>query len=232
MFRRMRTLLLTCTFLNLWACASLSNSDPLVIDFESLGEISGVSGPVQIGGDVGVDVTVEASNGQNEIYINPSSWGLIDNGDWESPKTYVSTEIRDSTEGMLFSFNDGAVSEVGAFMNNIEGLSQNQDLVITALDAGMNVLESYNINNTAVISTPGGTNQGAFRGIERPTADIAYFLVAGEGPVLDDLTWSGSSPQDGAKAIPTMTMPGIALTLLGLLFVASRRLRTSGSKVR
>lgn len=208
---------------------SNSISNPLVIDFQSLGVVSGVSGPIQIGGDVGVDVAVEASNGQNEIYINESSWGLVVNGEWSSPQTYVSTEIRDTTEGILFSFNDGPVSEVGAFMNYIVGLQPNQDLVITALDSNMNILESYNITNTADISTPGGTNQGAFRGIVRPTADIAYFQVAGEGPVVDDLTfsWSGNNPQGGAKAVPTMSTYGLALTFLGLLFVASRRLRAS-----
>ena len=107
--------------------------------------------------------------------------------------TYVASAGRNDTNGMLFSFNDGPVSGVGGFMNYVvSATSQLDHLIITAYDSGMNVLERYNITNVADIVTPDGYNDGAFRGILRSSPDIAYFEVSGEGPVLDNLTFSGS----------------------------------------
>ncbi len=59
---------------------------------------------------------------------------------------------------------------------------------IAALDASRNVLESYPLFADAPINTPGGSNQGAFRGIARGTADIAYFEIGYDGIVMHDVT--------------------------------------------
>lgn len=172
-------------------------TSPLVIDFSDQSAQAGVIGPVQIGNLVGMDVTVESSSGTNGLYFNYNGWGLGSNGTWGDPKTYVS--LNGSDDVITFSFNNGPVSAVGGFINYARGF--NSDLVITALDAGMNVLESYNISQLADIITPSGFNQGAFRGISRPTADISYFqLSAGEANALDDLTFTGMAAATGALA--------------------------------
>ena len=199
------------------AQASLITAAPggaTVIDFSDQPAQVNVLGPVQIGGLVGRDVTVEASTSTgNGLYFNYDGWGLIDNGTWGNPKTYVS--LNDSIDTIVFKFNDGAVSSVGGFMNYAKA-NFVPDLVITALDAAHNILESYDVTALADIVTPGGFNDGAFRGIQRATSDIVYFeLSAGLANALDDLTFNGA-----AVAAPeplTATLFGLALAGLGLV---------------
>ncbi len=193
------------------ANADLLTSDTIpnsvVVDFSTQPTVSNVTGPIQIGDLVGLDIEVTTITNNNGLYANYNGWGLCDNGNWSSPRTYISSQ---SQEGMRIAFNDGPVSQVGALMNNARGCGP--DMVITALDADMNVLETYNITQLAEIVT----NDGAFRGISRPSADIAYLEVNGESPVLDDLTFSA----DAGIAISTTPVPmsvGSLVLLAGIL---------------
>ncbi len=203
--------LLCCTViagLPLQAFADLVDSPPpadvAVVDFSTQTTVSdAVTGPIQIGDLVGLDITASTILPDPGLFTNYPDWGLCTNGDWWSPKTYISSQ---GAQGIRFSFNDGPVSFVGGFMNHARGCAGNPDLVISALDENMNVLESYSITD---IITPDGYNEGAFRGISRPSADIAYFEVTGESPALDDLTFSTSS------SVPPTPVP--ALPLFGLL---------------
>ena len=45
---------------------------------------------------------------------------------------------------------------------------------------GTTVLETDVLNSLAPISTPGGTNQGAFRGISRSQGDIRFLRLTGD----------------------------------------------------
>lgn len=213
---------------SIMANAALVTSDiissPVVIDFSTQATVSAVTGPVQIGSLVGQDVTVQTVDGSSQLYTNYNGWGLTSNGTWGTPQTYVGSN---STSGLRFSFNGGPVSQVGGFINYAPN---SPHLVITALDAGLNVLETYDITNLADIVTPGGLNAGAFRGIVRQTADIAFFEVSALAPVLDNLTFSsngGTPPPSTSTPVPTMSIYALALTTLGLLLVATRRLRPS-----
>lgn len=186
-----------------------------VIDFSTQPTVSDVPGPIQIGDAVGMDVTVEGTPNTG-FYTNYDGWGLCDNGSWGSPQTYISTN--DARPGTLrVVFNDGPVSAVGGFMNHAPCLTPT--ITITAYDSGMNVLETYDIS--ADVVTPGGFNAGVFRGISRPTADIAYFEIFGGVPVLDDVTFNASpvllgvNSGTGGQFLAEIDVDTAALTNLG-----------------
>ena len=223
----------TTVFGMLMAVSSLANAvfltsntitSPVVVDFSDQATVEDAPGPIQVGGLVGADLTVVITPASNDIYMNFDGWGLGDNGDWDAPMTYVSSNL-DGGPGLRFAFNDGPVSEVGAFMNYYP--DDGAPLVIVARDAGNAILESYDVSALADISTPSGSNAGAFRGISRPTADIAYFEVVRENPTVDELTYSSAAaPLSPTNAIPTMSVYGLMLSALGLVLLASRRLST------
>lgn len=156
--------------------------DATVIDFSTQPTVSNVAGPIQIGDAVGLDVTVDGTPNSG-FYTNFNGWGLCDNGGWGAPQTYISAN--DARPGTIrVSFNDGPVLSVGGFMNHSPCDSATME--ISVYDSGMNLLETYDITADAV--TPAGINEGVFRGISRPSADIAYFEIFGGVPVLDDVT--------------------------------------------
>jgi hypothetical protein len=170
-----------------------------VIDFSGQATVSNSVGPIQIGTGVGSDVTVHGAPNYG-LYTNYNGWGLSNNGTWGSGMTYVSAN--NATPGdLIFTFNDGPVAAVGAFMNHCPNCSSGVDLVIAAFDAGNNLLESYNVSALADIVTPGGLNAGGFRGITRNAADITTFVVTGYVQTVDDLTFAASVPVPGTLGI-------------------------------
>ena len=211
----------TLFFITFTAHAALVTSpgdipNQTVIDFEGQAAVSSVPGPIQIGDTVGLDVTVEGTPNTG-FYVNNSGWGLCDNGSWGSPQTFLGAN--DARPGSIrVSFNDGPVSAVGGFMNHAP--CDSATMVISVYDSGMNLLETYDITADAV--TPGGFNDGVFRGISRPSADIAYFEIFGGVPVLDDVTFDatpvllGVNSGAGGQFLATIDTDTAALTNLGV----------------
>lgn len=185
---------------------------PTIIDFSTQSPTFSVSGPIQIGGSAGEDITL-TGNPNNGLYVSNSGWGLGNNGSWGNGMTFVAANSARPGD-LIFSFNDGPISAVGGFMNYAPSFSG--DLEITALDLAMNVLESYNITSLADIVTPGGFNDGAFRGIDRGGLnDISHFVVSGYVPVVDDLTFARSSatvPEPGTLALLGLGLAGMGMT--------------------
>lgn len=72
---------------------------------------------------------------------------------------------------LLALVNRIPVHSVGAFMNYAPD-PRYGPTYIDALDSSGNILESYELNSSAPISTPYGVDAGASRGITRSTADI------------------------------------------------------------
>ncbi len=201
-------------------------SPSTVIDFSDYAGVNTVNtdGPVQVGNLVGVDVTF-SSNNPDGSYIGSGPYGLADNGTWDSSLTMAGINVDAAgfdPYTMTFSFNSGPVSAVGGFMNYaaFDG-SGFGDVIVAALAADSSVLEQWDITTDAPISTPGATNDGAFRGILRPTADIFGFSVSNSAAVLTDLTFSAATAPDNAS-VPE---PGSMILLLsGFLLLACKRI--------
>lgn len=141
------------------------------------------------------------------VWYGDSSFGLVDNGSWDSFAWVGGYCYSDGNGDCTATINLGGLySAVGGFMNYCvsSGVSCGSgDAVITALAAdGVTVLDSYDLFTLAPISTPGGSNAGAFRGISESTADIAYLRISGSYLIMHDLTLASSTtPEPGTLAL-------------------------------
>ena len=198
----------------IYAQADLITTDPVadvtVLDFEAEPEVSSAAGPLQIGTPAGMDIEFSGSP-NTDLYIT-TGWGLGANGSWSGIRFIGVNAARPGS--MIIAFNDGPVAFAGGFINHAPDYQA--DLVITALDQSMGVLETHNITSEAPIITPGETNAGGFRGISRPTADIYYLEVYGYVPVMDYLTVSGTGL---APSVPVPTLSTATLFILALILL-------------
>jgi len=143
--------------------------------------------------------------------IGNEFYQLLDNGYWDSGRNGF-TGLATGSGYMTFSFLTD-VNYVGGFMNYYSS-SPTSDITITAFKRNGDELESH----TLTISTLGGINDGAFRGISRDTFDIAAFRVSNSYVVLDDLTFGTVVPVPAAMWL-------FGSGLLGLVAVARRKVR-------
>lgn len=180
-------------------------------------------GDVQIGGLVGENITWSSSLANS--VIGNGTYGLGSNGFWSAGRTF--TGANDDTAVMTYRFLDGPVNAVGGFLNYGIDPAFVAPVLIQALDINGNVLESYDLVTLAAISTPGGLNEGAFRGIARATNDIYSFAISGRGVVLDDLTFSRAPVSATVPEPATLWLVAVgAVTAAGVLR-RSRRLPQS-----
>ena len=92
--------------------------------------------------------------------------------------------------GIILRLAEMHPADLAKCLQFIADKRQRRHLHVTALDSNGNVLESYDLSLLVPINTPGQTDGGAFRGIMRPTADIAALTVSDGFVVLTDLTFS------------------------------------------
>jgi hypothetical protein len=183
---------------------------PTVVDFNQFTTRVNGTGPFQVGGTVGENI-VFTSTGTLSFIGSTTGYDLGPNGSWQPSKgPFTGSNFGANPGSMTYTFNSGPVSGVGGFVNYDPTVPP---LVIEALGAGGVVLESYNINALAPISTPGQVNAGAFRGILRPTADVVAFRVSNGDVVLDDLTFTrvAAIPEPSTLALMGVGAAGLAI---------------------
>lgn len=192
--------------------ASLVTTAPsgTIIDFSQFSGWTWGAGPTQVGSLVGDDVVFTSTT--TSSVIGDGTYGFVGNGQWSGKS---GAGLNTSYGTMTFTFNSGLVSSVGAFMNYVPS-GYGGPVIISVYDSLNALLESYNINALAPISTPGGFNAGAFRGIVRSTADISYFTLSNAYVMIDDLTYSSTGGPTPAPEPSTLLLVGGGIMALGL----------------
>jgi hypothetical protein len=179
--------------------SSAGFQNPVVIDFSQYSNCSfggqGCAPPLNVGGLVGEIVTFTGTPGFLGASAYNALFGFDANGFWDNAHNgFIGINNGQGSAGIFarFTFAAGLVSAVGAFENYSPGNGGNP--IIRALGINGNILEQYDLSLFAPISTPGGLNEGAFRGILRPTPDIAAIEYSDGFQAIDNLTFSHSSP--------------------------------------
>lgn len=131
--------------------------------------------------------------GGSSVWYGDTYYGLIWNGNWQN-FAWVGGECYSGSCTATIDLG-GLYSSVGGFMNYGMSDANNPDRgsggnpTISALAAdGTTVLESYDLFTLAPITTASGVNAGAFRGISRSNADIAFFRISGSYLIQHDIT--------------------------------------------
>lgn len=125
------------------------------------------------------------------VFDYSDGFGMGTNGDWE----WSMIGIDSSSDSSITINLGGLYSAVGGFMNYSPGGEFSPTISAIAAD-GTTILESYMLDLDAPISTPGETNGGAFRGIERAQGDIAYFRIENSYLGMHDITLLGGTPSE------------------------------------
>lgn len=135
----------------------------------------GNPGPVVLDG-FSVTGSPQATYGNASYFINQN--GIWDQFSW----------IATNNNGGSVTFDLGGLyGLVGGFLNYGSPPTGFSPTISAIGEDGTTVLESYNLLTDGPISTPGQTNAGAFRGIERATADIRYFRIANDFILIHNL---------------------------------------------
>jgi hypothetical protein len=206
--------------------SSAGFQNPIVIDFSQYSSCSfgsqGCAPPLNVGGLVGEVVNFTGTPGFLGVSAYNANFGLESNGFWDNARNgFVGINNGQGSTGIFarFTFAAGLVSSVGAFENYSPTTGGSP--ILRALDTNGNILEQYNLSLLAPITTPNGSNQGAFRGIVRSTRDIAAIEFLDGFQVIDNLTFSHSL----AATVPepsTLLLAFIGLAIISISVVKQR----------
>lgn len=168
-------------------------------------------GPEPIPGGITFTSNVINSNSGQGSVLGQGGYGLLANGSFGGDAVYAGL---DGPSGYMSFLFDTAVSSFGAYINYAPSSGETQK--IGAYDSGGNLLEEWNLTVSAPISTPGGFNQFAFRGIQLATASIAEFRMSG-GYILAAASADGSPTPPPPVGVPDS---GATVAMLGLAIVS------------
>lgn len=151
-----------------------------------------------------------ASNSGDGAVLGQGGYGLGANGSFGGDAVYAGL---DGAEGwMRFTF-DTAQTSFGVFANYSPG--SGPDPMIRVLRADLSVIEEYNLAIDAPISTPGGFNEFAFRGI----ASSESFMVF----EMSNSYIIATGTPDGVPVVPEPETYALMLLGLGTIGVVARR---------
>lgn len=184
-------------------------------------------GPVAIDGFTFTVVSPSTNSGQGGV-LGQGGYGLGKNGSFGGDAVYAAV---DGPTGYMQLLGTVGYSQMGFFMNYY--LDANGDILgtsptIWALDAAGNVLgDGFDLNALAPISTPGGFNAFAFRGIGYDDDTKIYGLRMGGSYILATGTKDGvPPPPPGPGGVPEPATWAMLILGFGLVGSAARRRRT------
>ncbi|WP_310425432.1 PEP-CTERM sorting domain-containing protein [Chamaesiphon sp. VAR_48_metabat_135_sub] len=181
-------------------------------------------GPKSIPGGITFTSTVNLADTQSGFgsVLGQGAYNLDANGNFDASRVYAGL---DAAKGyMTFSFA-APVQSFGAFLNYapgygvnpLPGIDPGDNPTISTYDINNNLLSSFDLSVFAPISTPGGVNQFAFRGISELTASIASFRLGGSYILA-------TGTANGAVPVPATDVPE-PFTIIGTLVGGSAALR-------
>ncbi|MGI4880149.1 MAG: PEPxxWA-CTERM sorting domain-containing protein [Janthinobacterium lividum] len=168
-------------------------------------------GPVNVG--AGLTFTAAPGGGGNSgmgSVVGQGEYGLTSNGTFGGDAVYIGVDSGTGYDTITFSTPQ---TQFYGFYNYSPG--DGSDPTLSTLDAMGNVLQSFDLATLAPISTPGGFNQFAFRGIDGTDAFSAirfggsYLLLA--ATAAGDATSATPEPAAWALMIAGFGLVGTAL---------------------
>ena len=174
-------------------------------------------GPITVDGFTFTAAPGGGGNSGLGSVVGQGGYGLGANGSFGGDAVYIGV---DSATGYAQLRSTTAFSQIGFFMNYCPNCGGNP-ATIEALDAAGNVFASFNLQALAPISTPGGFNDFAFRGISSDAQDI-YGLRFGGNYILITGTADGVP-----NAVPEPATWALLILGFGAVGAALRRRQTA-----
>ena len=172
-------------------------------------------GPASIPGGITFTRSTDTSNSGLGAVLGQGGYGLGDNGSFGGDAIYAGL---DGPNGWIRFTLSAPVQSFGAYVNYAPGTGAAPTIAV--LDQNGDVLESHDLAALAPVSTPGGFNQFAFRGIALDSASIYTLQLSGSYMIA-----AGSESGLPPPPVPEPETYALLLAGLGVLAAATRRRR-------